>query len=628
MPSARTARSDAAGGRTSHRPRASSLAPQGDSAPTHGAGGVALDPSTSTLRAGGFDADSARLRAAVSRPSEVGHAGILLDPTTSTLRTGRLDADAARLPNYPAVRDSLTDMFRPHLDRPGLSQDQKAALQDLIGDRAQTLSRMGYTRESLEQLMLKGTVMDRLADAGAGAVKSLGFGAASAVVDFVPGATAAAHAHPAKTGAIAGAISQGMDSGSSSIVSGRLSDRKWMEPSRADLHPAMLPLVDATAADAATRVKEFGIAFQTYSARNVVRLAADGAAAAVGGPKAKALTDGVISAAGSPVAGSLAYLALNQFDKNAQRIGPEYLLGRNDWQDQIQALEQATHGGQALNGAARVANAALDVLRDPAGTLGRVVTDGLSPAGLGQAASLVGGFAGVVAATSAVAKAMVARGYDAADPKVVVAQQAVSLLMSAPVYAAWTSAAAALPDGAAVRNAVSNLFQRAGLLSAGDEGGAGPAAGAPQQAAATAPADVDIEQALAQHEARPAVPASPLATPAAAASRPAAAAAPEQAAPTAHTVVDIEQPFAQPEARTTIPASPISTPTAPATRPAAAASSATQRPSSDLPELPSAPTNPAGRLPPRTPPAETAAETAADAAVQPSQKQRRPAQAQ
>jgi hypothetical protein len=503
MPPARTAGSASAGGRASHRPRASSSPPQGESAPTHGAGGILLDPKSSTLRTGGLDADSARLHAATSQPSEVGHGGILLDPGTSTLRAGRLDADPARLPSYPAVREALTDMFQPHLDRPGMSQDQKAALQDLIGDRAESLSRMGYTRESLEQLMLKGTVMDRLADAGAGAVKSLGFGTASAVVDFVPGSTAIANKHPAKTGAIAGAIAQGMDSGTSSIVSRRLSDRKWMEPSRADLHPAMLPLVDATAADAATRVKEFGVAFQTYSGRNAVRLAADGVAAAVGGSKAKAVTDGVISAAGSPVAGSLAYLALNKFDKDAHRIGPEYLLGRNDWQDQIKALEQATHGGQAVHGAARVANAVIDVLRDPLGTAGRVVTDGLSPTGLGQAASLVGGFAGVVVATSAVAKAMVARGFKADDPKVVVAQQAVALLMSAPVYAAWTSAAAALPDGAAVRNAVSNLLQRAGVLPAGDEGGAGLAATAPEQAAPqqTAPAAhtvVDIEQALEQ----------------------------------------------------------------------------------------------------------------------------------
>lgn len=108
-----------------------------------------------------------------------------------------------------------------------------------------------------------------------------------------------------------------------------------------------------------------------------------------------------------------------------------------------------------MNGGVRVARFPLDVITGSAAAVQNL----FKPAQLAQTGVLGGGFAGVAAATSAAASAMQQAGYGPVATELV--KQGVNTLASAPVFAAWTTAAlGAGPAADAVAERIQGIGRR------------------------------------------------------------------------------------------------------------------------------------------------------------------------
>jgi hypothetical protein len=337
----------------------------------------------------------------------------------------RLGETVVQIPNRDAISAQLHAIFAPHIN-----EGNHEAFALLINERANRLDEKGETPESIHQILSKGTNMDRVAQATVGYVRSVPFGIASRLLDAKQVLTAAAKT-PAQGGAIAGVFSGAADTVGAKILEKSTGNTQWMKADAEQLEPVMAEAKGATG-NLMKQALEISASFQTYTGRNILRNAVVPAVAKKAGAAVATKVDSWIAAAGGPVAGAAAYAAMNAFNEKNHRVGPEYLLGRPDWEEHFDKLKNTAWTDAGVNGLKRAARLPVDIVTDTLSgarellTTKRILTNGV----------LAGGFAGVSAAKAVAGIAAKKAGMDPAGVSAI--QETVGTITSAPVFAAWT----------------------------------------------------------------------------------------------------------------------------------------------------------------------------------------------
>ncbi|MXR30178.1 hypothetical protein [Pseudomonas sp. PICF6] len=355
--------------------------------------------------------------------------------STHLERTGDVSSvDGDNSPELIALKDKLDGLFEPHR-----TAENHEAINALIHDRAVELKEMGETPETVEALLDKAARMDRVTAPVQGGVASVPFAAASVVLDKAPKVTAHVADNPALTGFVAGAFSGAVDAVGGGLLARATHDTYWLKPPPETLEPVMQQAL--TSKKEETRVSNAGecaLSWQTFSARNAVRLVVAGAMNATVGPKAASAVDTAITSAGSLAAGAGYAHLMNKNDLQAHRAGPAYLLGRTDWKTQYQALKESTPLSPLANGAKRMAKLPLSLLTDVTPALSGAVSFSslVSNAGV-----LGGGFALTSLARDAAKDLATQKGLGPGE--VAVVDHTVNLAMSALTFGSYGVASVA-----------------------------------------------------------------------------------------------------------------------------------------------------------------------------------------
>ncbi|BCM05293.1 MULTISPECIES: hypothetical protein [Ralstonia solanacearum species complex] len=334
------------------------------------------------------------------------------------------------IPHWMPIADQLRDIFRPHFDG-----TNDAQFEILIQQRAERLQAMGETPATVAAVLAKGANRDRLAQTTVGFVRSVPFGIASRLFDVKQALTAFAKT-TARVGATVGAGSGTADAFGGTLLGKATSNTQWLAASPDHLEPVMARAHKAVQPSLGRLAAEVSLAFQAYSLRNVIRTGVAPLATHALGAARAANVDSWIAAVGGPVAGAAAYMAMQHMNETHHRTGAEYLLGRTDWEDQFKQLKQSTWTDPLVGAGKRtakllVADLATETL---AATRSLFTATNL----IKNMGALAGGFAGVLTAQTAAGKAATEAGYT--EAAVAAVRRAVSTVLSAPVYAAWTTA--------------------------------------------------------------------------------------------------------------------------------------------------------------------------------------------
>lgn len=363
-------------------------------------------------------------------------------------------ADPEHSPNAVALRAKLQQLFEPHI-----TGQNREAFQQLIDQRAIRLNEMGETPESVEATLAKGQKLDRLSQGVVGAARSVPFAIASRLIDTVPGLTAFAKT-PQMVGFIAGLFSGAVDTvgGGSGLLKKATSDTQWLTAKPEQLEAVMADAAKAREPGLGRTAAEVTVAFQTYSLRNVLRIGTAAVGADKLSEKGAAELDSWMSAAGGVAAGVASYAGLNAVSEQNHRVGPEYLLGRQDWEAQYTALKEVNPWKDPLiNGGKRLLQIPVDATTE---TLASIRNLGTATNLTLSVGILGGGFAGAVAAKVAATEAAQKAGIGAVGTAAI--GQAVNTAVSAPVFGVWT--AAAVLGGPVFDKAASLIQEKAGSL--------------------------------------------------------------------------------------------------------------------------------------------------------------------
>ncbi|MHA6908681.1 hypothetical protein ACQUJS_09675 [Ralstonia pseudosolanacearum] len=339
------------------------------------------------------------------------------------------DSHGVDIPNRMQIAEQLRDIFRPRFN--GINDAQFEALIQPIAER---FDEMGETPASIAETLTKGFHRDRLAQIMVGFLRSVPFGFASRLFDVKQALTAFAKT-PARIGAVVGAGSGVADAFGGSLLARATGNTQWLAASVEHLEPVMAQSHEAMQPSLSRLAVEVSAAFQAYSLRNVIRTGAAPLATHLLGAATAANVDSWIAAVGGPVAGAAAYMAMQHMNETQHRTGAEYLLGRTDWEAQFRLLKESAWSDPLKGVANRAATLSADILTETLAATRSLFT---ATNVIKNAGALAGGFAGVLTAQTAVGR--MATNAGASEAAIATIKRAVGTVLSAPVYAAWTTA--------------------------------------------------------------------------------------------------------------------------------------------------------------------------------------------
>lgn len=381
-------------------------------------------------------------------------------------------ADPANSPNAHALREKLTKFFEPHI-----TEQNREAFTQLIQQRATRLNEMGETPESVEATLSKGQNLDRVSRGVVGAVNSVPFGAASRLLDTVPALTAFASG-PAMVGLVGGTMAGVANTVGVDLLKRATGDTQWLTAKPEQLDPVMAEAAKTREPGQLRATLESSLNLQTFTVRNLLRTGvaamtmtnvpdkkesetptetADRTAKEKHNANAKN-NDSWISASGSVVSGGASAAIQQGIDEHYHRTGPEYLLGRQDWETQYTALKDVNPFKDPLiNAGKRLAQLPVDIATDTLSATRKAFTASALMENVGM---LGGGFAAVSVAQAAAKQKAAEAGLG--ERGVDVVGQAVNAALGGPVFAAW--AGASIMTGPAADKAASFLQENASAL--------------------------------------------------------------------------------------------------------------------------------------------------------------------
>jgi hypothetical protein len=346
-------------------------------------------------------------------------------------------------PLKPVPRDvSPQDLekINAHNDRVTRSNQK---LDDIADSRARVLQREGETLGDIADTLAKGERFDRMASRTSSAFRAIPFASATVLQyakpeinkgDWLP--------TPLKpfTPLISGALSGVMDQVGTGVMNRVTGDAHYLKTAPENLHDAMADSLKRNAPGLLQKSVDMGGAIQSYSGRNALRTVV--ATGLAGHPKAQALVDTSISAAGGLVANAVFANRLHTTENRDHQRGGAYVFGRKDaepkalddeteWLEAYRGIKNASYSGAAINAGKRLAGMPIDVLTDTSKALRSLVSaSSLTQNGL----ALAGGFAGVGKLQELATK-------DISNPYLKTAvSQLTNTAGSAAVFAGWTTA--------------------------------------------------------------------------------------------------------------------------------------------------------------------------------------------
>lgn len=301
-------------------------------------------------------------------------------------------------------------VFGPHYQtvRPGESNEDvvrnNRQLDEIAESRARILQGRGETRSDIADTLAKAEKFDRLASRTSSAFRAIPFASATVLQYARPeinkGEWLPTSLKPL-TPLISGALSGVMDQVGTGVMNRVTGDAHYLKAAPEKLHDAMADSLKRTAPGVLQKSVDMGGAIQSYSARNLLRAAV--ATPLAGHPKAQAITDTAISAAGGLAANALFADRMHTTENRDHQRGGAYVFGRKDaepkaldeeteWLEAYQGIKDATYKGAAINAGKRVAGMPIDILTDTSKAVRSLVSaSSLTQNGL----ALAGGFAGV-----------------------------------------------------------------------------------------------------------------------------------------------------------------------------------------------------------------------------------------
>ncbi len=304
-----------------------------------------------------------------------------------------------------AIHNHLFNWLEKHI-----TDDNREEMQTLLRSRTTALNEMGETPALIEATIAKGQTLDRLAQIARVAVRSIPFAVASVAFDKVPQLSVFAH-DAAMLGLTAGLQSSIADTVGCALLERATANTRWLHAEADDLEPVMQLAQEKATPSPLTSSAEMGIAYQAYSIRNVVRLVSASTVTQFSSPAVASNVDTWLTGAGGIAAGSVVGGIMQGVESRKGRTGPEFLLGRNNWQQQYQALKAANMMTPFAGLAKRSARLPLDMMTDGLSAARSLFT----PGSVGKTAVLAGGFSGILSLRTGISHSMNSKGYNAAS---------------------------------------------------------------------------------------------------------------------------------------------------------------------------------------------------------------------
>ncbi|MEQ5840784.1 hypothetical protein N0A02_15265 [Paraburkholderia acidicola] len=371
------------------------------------------------------------------------------------------------------IHSLVSAYFEPHIitDEEATNRGE---FDELINDRVQGLLEMGESPADIKATFSKGSRIGYAGKALEGFAGSVPFGLASRVMDTRPaiGETVVAGLNHLpgikntpdafKGGFAGGIVSHAADHIGSQAKARTLKtaeDTEWLSAPSEMLEGPMVNAKAAAQAGMWQKVRQSGTAVETFALRDVAIGVAAPVITAAGYAAEAVQFNSWASAIGSGIAGAGASMTGRYFAAKNHRIGPEYLLGRTDWDRQYAALKAATWKDASANGIGRVAHGVSNLVN---ATLS-------APHTITSATSETTGLIGLAVGLGTVALATdaggaLAKNMGASPAGIVAAGQAARTASSVVVFPTWAALGEVTDPGVAVlragSDAVGNLVQK------------------------------------------------------------------------------------------------------------------------------------------------------------------------
>lgn len=325
--------------------------------------------------------------------------------------------------NEYELHQTLAGIFSKHINEANESE-----LLPLISNRATELHAMGETPDGLDAIVKKGNTLDIMAQFARGFARSIPFAIASVAFDKIPALSAFANG-PAELGLHAGLQASSIDTFGSLLLDRATANHTWFSANQEKLEPVMKDIAKSRQPTAWQNGVNMGIGFEAYSLRNLVRLFLVPLTNYASNPQVAAEFDTWLTGGGGATAGGLSSLYVNYRNHCNGSMGAEYLLGRNDWKEQYQALKDTPMIMGPLKGlAARTLKFPIDLTTEIPRSLRGVFT----AANIGKSAAVGGGFAAIIKLRDMTSQAMKSGHFNSAS--VAAMSHLVNVVTCIPVF--------------------------------------------------------------------------------------------------------------------------------------------------------------------------------------------------
>jgi hypothetical protein len=272
--------------------------------------------------------------------------------STVTVVTGV--EDPANSPNTHALREKLNRLFEPHI-----TAQNREAFTQLIDQRATRLNEMQETPEDVEATLAKGQMLDRCTQPLVGFTRSIPYGTASGLLGGIPNLSPDNTVLSSFTGGVFGGAMDKV-AGGTGLMKNATSDTLWLSAKPEELEPVMADAAKAREPSLARKAGEAAATIQTFSLISVAHTALVPAVLKMT-EKAAATMTTTINAVATPVLGAAASSAQHHINESNHRVGPEYLLGHQDWEAKYKALKDYSAREAMSNFGQRTAQLTVDM---------------------------------------------------------------------------------------------------------------------------------------------------------------------------------------------------------------------------------------------------------------------------
>ncbi len=399
------------------------------------------------------------LAPAAARPSTGRGASLAKHPRTTAaqvkLNEFRHSLNEVDRQRFDGVRDTVDksyDRWRMKVDPADLP-----AFDDEVAVRAMDLTGHDYSADKLEKLEQKATRLDVWADRVVGGAKSTPFAIASVLTDLLPAMSGGERVTDLGTKMyMVGAISAIIDTAGGEALNRAVHDAWWLRINPADQtptlqynpktesvdvtrHPGELSAVMQKAVEnidsdigVPKKMGQAALSFQSYTVRNLARIAISPIASLFASAKAVSHIDTGVASLGGIASGAFAYQGLGHFAHANGLSEFSALLGRRDYLQRLEQLDKTSLTAQTKGALVRTSKIPIDLLTDGTTALQSVFRPENLVAGFGP---LAGGIAAIGVAKTKAAAYAAAHNFSPAGALALA--QTVGMGTMMPVLAAW-----------------------------------------------------------------------------------------------------------------------------------------------------------------------------------------------